>query len=275
MNFKSADQLIARVSKTLNSYQASGLLDEGDFYRWIKEILAQLNIPAYSVVHRIISVEDYKYQIPEDVYKIWALYRYNVKSEYKQEKHLQNTITTRISEYSCIDECGDVCDLECHPAQKYLVTKNYATPIPYVKEYENGALLKLKNYKLEMCDKESPSIYNNSLLEVSMDSNHFYFNFEKGSVYIQYFRMLLDENGIPMIPDVVQIEKAIETYIIFRFFQELYYNTTADVLQRMQYSELQYTQAYSIARSWVKLPSAKSLIEYGKLLRSKYKVFQV
>lgn len=270
--FKSSEQLIARVVKQLNSYQASGQLDEGDFYRWIKEVLMKLNVPSFTPVHRILEFENGKLTIPDDVYQIWAIWKYDEVSNKNTEWIQTNKIVSPVLTHECYDPCGNPCEIEKEP--NTIVTKYFLPTKSIQKSYSNGQLLTLKNYNISRCDKDSPSIYNKSSLEVTMDNNNFYFNFDEGSIYLQYFKFMLDEDGLPMIPDVTQIELAIETYLVYRFFQELYYNTTLDVLQRMQYAELKYNEAYKAASIWVKLPTAKGLLNYLHIVRNKYKVFE-
>lgn len=276
MIFKNSDQLIARVSGQLKSFKAAGLLDEGDFYRWIKEVLGLLNIPAYSVVHQIAEFENRKMKIPKDMSQIWALWKYHeVVESHAPQRHYQGQVRTHGIVKECIDPCGDPCDIETVDSN-LLVAKFYVDTIPQRKVYDNGTLLTLKNYKVDRCDKDSPSIRSRSTSEVTMDNQYFYFNFDSGSIYLQYFKYMLDENGLPMVPDVIKIELAIEKYIVFRFFQECYYNNVGgDVFQRKQDAEMEYTKAFKSALDWVRLPEARELLEYGKLLRNKYKIFEV
>lgn len=278
IKFKKSDELIERVKETLSSYQAAGMIDEGMFYRWIKEILAKLNIPAYTPVHRIQDIEGGEMDIPDDLYNIWTIWRYNEWSEVPSPQQIRNdVIRERVGEYHCTDTCNDPCDV-CEFEQKFdtLVIKHYVDYTRlYERCYKKGELLKLRNYKVDRCDKQSPSIHNNSSLEVTMDNNKFYFTFEKGSIYIQYFKMLEDENGLPMIPDVVQIEQAIEDYIIYKIFQKLYYNGEGDFQHLKRESEVAYRASYATALSWVKLPTAAKMVEYINLLRNRYKVFQL
>lgn len=274
MNFKSSEQLIARVNEQLHSYQSSGMLDEGEYYRWIKEVLGKLNTPAFSTVHTIIDVEDGMVPIPEDLYQIWAIYRYAEKTEYTPTtKNLQNQIAIRSVEAEIDGKCVDPCEIEKFTPE-LLIAKVYVNTVPHQVTYTGGQLLTLKNFKVEKCNRESPSIHNKSSLEVTMDNDNFYFNFETGSVYLQYHRLMVDEDGIPMVPDVIQIEQAIESFIIYKIFQKLYFNGTMDALQRMEYSEQKWNEHYRTAVSWVKLASAKSLIAYSKLIRNKYKRFE-
>lgn len=269
MNFISSEQLIARVSKQLNSFQSSGLLDEGDFYRWIKEVLGMLNVPAYSPVHTIQSIDDNKMLIPDDMDQLWSIWRYEEKNEnYNDEFHLQRTHRKPVLKDYCTT-CEDECKIiHC---EDIIETKYYVHEKAYKKQYHGGQLLHLKNYKVDKCLKDSISIRNNNSLEVTMDSNYFYFNFEGGAIYLQYYAYQLDENGLPMIPDVVKIERAIETYIIYRFFQELYWNGTIDALQRMQVAEQSYNMSFAIARAWVKLPSFNTLVDFALQRKNRYK----
>lgn len=276
MNFKKCDQLIARVEKALHSYLAAGMLDRGDFYRWIKEIITKLNVPAYSPVHRIQNIEEGKLIIPDDVYQIWALYKYDAIPKTKKLQEITPEFETEtIQRYECYNECSDPCDVH-HIEHKYntMIVKHYIDNSWWENTYEQGNLLQLKNYKIDICDKDGPSFKIKNDLQVTMDNNYFYFNFDEGAIYLQYYKIMLDEDGLPMIPDVTQIEQAIEYYIMYKFLQQVYINGEENVLQRMQFMRLEYDNYYRIAANWVRLPTAKSLIEYGKLLRNKYKVFE-
>lgn len=278
MNFKSSEQLIARVSSQLDSFQSSGLLDEGDFYRWIKEILTLLNIPAYSPVHSIIPLEDNKFRIPDDMYQLWNIYRYeeenihnNDNIHYQRQSRYEIIKTDQI-ETTCTDNCEKITHESDIMISKYYIKDNQT---PVVTRYNKREPIRIKNYTVNKCTSDAPCIKTPSRLEGSIDGNYFYFNFQGGSIYLQYYRLMLDDNNLPMIPDVSEIELAIETYIVFRFFQKLYYNTTTDALQRMQYAQLEYTKAYDKARSWVKTPSAKVLHQIARNNRNKFKVFEL
>lgn len=277
MYFKKCDELVDRVEKFLDSYSAAGMLDRGDFYRWIKEILTKLNVPAYSPVHRVENIEDGKLAIPDDVYQIWALYKYKSipKTKKLNEIYPPEAETETISKYECYNECHDPCTVR-HIEHKYntMIIKHYLDNSWWESSYQEGSLLQLKPYKLEICDKDSVSLKVKSGLQVTTDNNYFYFNFDEGAIYLQYYKLMLDEDGLPMIPDVTQIEQAIEYYIMYKSLQKIYINGEENVVQRMDFLKNEYDMHFRIASSWVRLPTAKSLIEYGKLLRNKYNIFE-
>lgn len=262
MNFISSERLVSRVVKQLNSYQSAGLLDEGDFYRWIKEILVTLNIPAFSEVHKIVSVEDGEALVPEDLHRLDTLWYYEeCKENRKPELHLQNQVRSRIHTKECIDPCGNPCEIEEDP--NILVVKYFVQDEGYrYKRFKNKEQLFVKNYKKDPCDDE--------VKNVIMNNGKFHFNFDEGTVYIKYQTILLDDDGLPMIPDEVKIEQAIEDYIVYRFFQESYYNNYFDALQRMQYSEQKYLLSFGKALSFTKLPTVQSMLEVAKRLRNRY-----
>ena len=258
LTFKSSEQLIARVESTLDSFKASGLLDSGDFYRWTKEILSRLNIPAYNAVYSMQVVDNYKIAKPDDMSAIWSAWRYD--EEGGTSTFVEKQIENRFTYFSTTESLckTDECDVDCNSKMyeengNIIINKLYLKGTSITKKYCNPTRIKIKNHKGNW-DGHSEH-------EASVDTNYIHFNFKNGYVYLQYYAFEVDENGLPMIPDVVQIEDAIETYIIYKFFLKQYYNNTFDVSQRLQVSKDLADRAFSNAVSWVKLPAANDMID--------------
>lgn len=276
MKFKSSEQLIARVVKTLHSFQSSGLLDEGDFYRWIKEVIGELNIPSFSPVHKIIKLDGNKLLIPDDVNQLWAIYRWEEEDRlHDPVKHYQGQTRWLVQEDQCLNKkCVDKCQ-SLYEEGDVMVSKWFIEDQHVEKRFTHKTPIKLVNYTVDRCISSSPIKTNNSTLKANMDANYFYFNFEDGWVYLQYYSFVVDEDGLPMVPDVVEAESAIEKYIIYRFFQELYYNTTIDALQRMQYAQQEYQRAFDKARTYCKFPTFKELMSISEKNKGRFKMFEL
>lgn len=279
MNFKSAKPLIDRVSRELASYIDQGYLDTGDFYRYIKEMLSDLNIPAFSPVHSIISLNgNYKVRIPDDMYQIWSVWRYKAQTVQTEDvDHYQGQNRWLVFKDQCIEKESD-CPVVYKEDNDIIVSKWYiresGDTISY--KYKNDGPIQLKNFKLNDCSDGCPALnVKNSPHTASMDSNYFYFNFTDGSIYLQYFTMMKDEHGVPMIPDVVQIERAVENYIIYRSFRQLYYDTTLDVVNRMQIAKLENQETFDKAKTYVKFPTFQEVVNIGNSARGKYKMFEL
>lgn len=276
MNFKSPDQLIARVSALLDSFQVSGLLDEGEFYRLIKEVLTTLNISSYSPVHIIEEIEGNSMPVPSDMYQLWGIWRYEGKEIPSVKKKNLQAVNRFTVTKECYDNCGDVCEPEPCDNDRNMIIK-YWHEGEYIPErkYLRKKLLTVKNFKVNSCADKSPSKYCQTEDQVTTDGKNFYFNFSGGAIYLQYYKLETDNQGLPMIPDVTQIERAIETYIIYRFFQKMYYNNVVDAQQRMREAQQDYLFAMGQAEKWVRLPSFKSMYEMVKVAKRKYKFFEV
>jgi len=276
MNFKSSEQLISRVNKTLNTFKSSGLLDEGDFYRWIKEVLTLLNIPSFTPVHAIVPVEGNKLRVPDDMYQLWSVWRYEEekKGDPTPIRHYQRQARYYVQEDTLQSQCEDNCTTITHD-KEMMISKFYIEETPVTTVYKSRQPVKIVNYAVNKCSADSPSLNISSSLQANIDNNYFYFNFSDGSVYLQYYKLQLDFNGLPMIPDVSEIELAIEAYIIYRFFQELYYNGTTDALQRMQYAKNEYTTLFDKAKTWVKTPTARALYNIAMKTRGRFNMYEL
>jgi hypothetical protein len=278
MNFKTSRQLIARVSNELNSYVDAGHIDSGDFYRWIKEVCSELNIPAFAPVHTVISLNgNYKVAVPEDLYQIWGVWKYATKTEQTPDvEHYQGQNRWLVFKDQCIEKESD-CPIIYKEDPDIVVTKWYIKESGESRtiKYKNEGPIKLVNYNISSCVPGSPAVTNTSSNVASMDGNHFYFNFTEGSVYLQYFTMPKDETGLPMIPDVVEIERAIEAYIYYKAFRQLYYGTTMDVYRKFQDAKLEYREFFDKAKTWIKFPSFAEVMEISRSNKKRLQLFEL
>lgn len=272
MNLKSSDELIARVESSLKSFKAAGLLDSGDFYRWIKEILMKLNIPAFNRVHTILEVNNYKATSPNDMQTIIDLYRYDsYDSSSRYNTYEQPAF---VSTYFKLNDVEDDCckeeDCICQTSDYKLLHRRTFLNVPKEEYYCNAREIYLTNYKQIGCDVNSPS-RKLAKDQATYSNSTFHLNFDSGYIYVRYNSFELDEDGLPMIPDVVQIEDVIEKYIIYKFLLEQYYNNNFDAIQRFQLAKQLYDEAYGVALRYVKLPTFKSVMRIAEKQKRKFR----
>lgn len=275
VSFKSSEELIGRVEETLKSFKPSGLLDTGQFYRWIKEILMRLNIPNYSPTTSLLKVNNYKITTPDDLHSVWAIWKCDKCGTSSTSKELQSTSVSpyfRTDQFYCkMDECDKPCKL--YEENGELQVSRLYLDVPVEEKYKKTSLVKIKNYKSVSCETDSPSLKTKEPFEASISKNSISFNFNEGYVYLQYYGFEVDEEGLPLIPDQVYIESAIETHIIYSFFLEQYYNNTFDVAQRLGLADQKAKEALSNAISWRKLPTVVSSLDMIAKRNKKYKKF--
>jgi hypothetical protein len=263
MSTISIDSVIANVKLELNSFDDAGQIDDVALLKNADWVLDKLNSAVLSKFDLVLEVEDYKTEIPFNFKSLDALYKCQVKdggtSSYKWL--LGNPLTYKVRDYSklfCYDKC---CITESHEEITrtiYIETKEETT------KYCNKELLSFsENVPKGQIAPDCANRYSYSPNKFNFDDKFFYFNFKEGSVFIKYSGSLLDEDNYPQVPDESRVVKAIEDYLIYTTLKTLYYNNVADVQGRMVTARELHRESLAEAIYYNKLPSAKSLVEWG------------
>ena len=263
--FKSSDILISRIKENLSSYDSAGVVDTGKFYFYIKEELRLLGEYVYITKEDLLPVENKKTALPKDFIQLYALYNVNANSKkVVLDGYLPDKTYTKF-----LQDCQEntiVVREKTIVIDRDVVIKN------------EGALLKYSGkVDTDLCFKDSPNYGVKSENEFNIDRNYIYLNIDKGDVYLQYLAFPYDEEGYPMIPDEVKIEKAIEYYIMYKTFEYFYLNDIINsALQKMQYFQQLYNLAHREALLYVKLPTFESLKELAYTnVNNRFKIFEL
>lgn len=277
IKYQSSLPLINRVKDVLYSYDAAGLIDEGQFYSWIKEEMQLLGLGYYKEAETILQVNRFKAPVPHDFVNLYSLMRCTVSNQgtntYKVKSPINvayiETCETNILKAPCtgFEYFGKIIRQEEH----------IEFQVPVYRDYEVKGLLKWTNRvgKEHLCAEDCVNLNTEAKDEFSLDENFFYFNFDQDSVHLKYYKLAVDEDGLPLIPDVASVKKAIETLLIFKLFQQWWYNGEGDVERRKVSAELEYEKWHSIAIKEVKMPSFNDMIDYGMRKREKTNKFQL
>lgn len=275
--FKSSKPLFDRVKKRLSSYDAQGLIDDGDFHKYVKDLLEELGRAVYKECETVVHIKDRKAKLPDNFKYFYAAYRctfkwHGVKSINEQKPWIFYTDT------EITQECPSECKLECKKefGKTKIVIRTFVNGEESTCSSNNPRLLKLSSSVGDICTEDSPSLFCHSNDEIEIeDKKIIHTNFDEDSVYIQYYGLPVDEFGLPMIPDQVNIEKAIEYYIYTQLFQDFYWNSTVpDIARMLADVRQQYDFELGQARSWVKLPSFQTAINSIRRQRGNRKFYQ-
>ena len=276
MQYISSEICINNVKSALSSFDAAGLLNEDDFYVNIKWILNKLGLGVYIEAETVIDVYNYTATLPEDFYMLWAIHRCDLKSSNCIEKEFN--LKPQI--YYVRDELKNICynDSRCE-RDRTITGTEYKREISFKSErctqnYTNRLPLKLKK-SLYKCHEGSINKNVNSEHEFSIDLHNFKFNFKEGQVHLEYYALPKDEEGYLVILDDEYVKTAIQDYLIFKTFQNLYYNQQGDVLQRMQYSEQKYKESLRDVQMHLATPTFKDLIDFGKNLANHLEIYNL
>lgn len=272
IQFRSSDILFSRIKDLLSSYSLTGLLDEGNFFDWVKVMLMKLNLPAFNQKEIILEVIDKTADLPEDFHLLWSVWACD-KFEHRtspRDEYQGSIVFTQ--EDICFDRDNQCATLE--PVANKVIRRNfYMKDLVESTTYNNTRLLKLVNQHVN-CSSDCLNLRINSNEEFTMSDKMLKFNFKAGNVVLQYFAFALDENGLPLIPDDVRIEEALEAFITYKVFQKGYYNNIGDLEKRMIISKMDYEQKYLEAERHLNIPEYKTMVEYAKRRANRWKAIE-
>lgn len=264
LKFKSSDALFDRIKKRLNSFDAQGLIDDGDFSKHVVYILEEIGQAVYRECEAVLPVKDFKTRLPGNFKNFYAAYRCSFNwsggpksiNEQKPYFFYYDTEITR--------DCPKECTIECKP--------EYGKTKVVIRTFVNGEcnegtchsprLLTLSPNVRELCVEGCLNQFASHQGEIGVKDGYILTNFDSDSIYIQYYGLPIDEHGLPMIPDNENVEKAIEYYIYTQLFEEWYWNSTVpDMARMLGDARQQFTFYIGMARYWGRLPSFQKQVQ--------------
>lgn len=277
LQFRSSQSLFDRISKRLASFDSMQLLDTGDFHKHVIYIYDQLGLAVYRECEAVIPVKDHRAKLPDNFKTFHAAYK--CRSEFRSTKTINEQrpwifmIDTEITK-----ECPNKCKLE-HKHESgtdKIVIRTFVNaddPTPY--RYSNPTLLRLSPNVRDICTDDCPSLFCAAADEITIDDNGtIHTEFTDDSIYMQYYGIPIDENGLPMIPVNEDVEKAIEYYIYSQLFEEWYWNSVVpNIANFLQDARAQYGFYIAQARYWAKLPSFQKMINSVRRAKSRRQFF--
>lgn len=198
-----------------NSY----LVDEASIYRWIAIALRGFGQSIMGKEELILKVENFRAELPANfgnlslavlcdpyAYKINGNDRDTFLKSYMWKERI---VSNCLEPNECVDSCPEITK-ECVITEKYFFRdeNNYAEIY-----YKNPIYLKLgKNVLRNRCadDCRNRHLYDVNYT-IDIINQVVQTNFREGTVYLVYYGLPADEDGLPLIP--VTFNRRIENYL--------------------------------------------------------------
>jgi hypothetical protein len=280
LQFKKNDALFARIRRRLRSFDSAGLLDEGDWYWYIKDTLDNLGVSVYEEKEAVVMVKNYRGPMPDDFSYLYAAYKCTPsQSDSKATLFPQNGFVFYIDEtHEPYRQCTN-----CYSAkrdflegEKYTI-RTYIQGEPTIVRFNQPTLLRLGANSKAFCTKDckNKQILGNCQDEITIDKGTLYANFSEDGVLLKYYALPLDpETGLPLVPDNTHFEKAIEDYIIYRTLFDCVLNSEIpDFDRKLQLVQLEYEKSFAQAQFVAKLPSFQTTINKIRHDRKNLRVY--
>ena len=280
IGMKNTDSLFARIRKRLKSFDAAGLLDEGDWYYYVKTTLDDLGVAVYDEKQAVVHVCNFKGPMPEDFSILYAAYKCTPTrvDDSKQTIFPQTGFVFYIDDtYQPYRKCHNCLSakIDYQEGMKF-TTRTFLEGQPVTYNYSNPMLLKLSGNVKGICDDKCKNLFGKSTFEITIDNGFLYTNFKEDSVFMKYWALPIDpESGLPMIPDNTKIERAIETRIIKEVYYEWIINgSVPDIDNRYKLVASEADDAMKDALFFCKMPSFQNMINKIRLDRKNLRIYQ-
>lgn len=263
--FKSAEFLYAKIKRELRTFGSVNLIDDNDFPQYTADVLRMLGNSALKEQECMLILQYGKAPLPKDFTQLYAAYRAKCDlSTFIPNKLLQNTYVYTNDITRQVLKNGENCEFTC-PTDTYtecITIKQYVNEGVLTNTYGNLQLLQLSPNAHQYCSDNALNIHTSNSNELTINNGEVSTNFEDDAIYLQYYAFPYDENNLPQIPDIIQVEQAIEAYIKWKILLGFWLtDSVANVMQKAQYYEQEFHRAFAEAKFIGKLPGFSTLVQ--------------
>lgn len=261
-------EFMAEIISSLKQYDKAGILDRVSLYTSLYTGLKQFGQAACVKQDAVISIKNGKGELPGGFHSLLAAYRVSPASYYFKESARPSIInslfyTERVVKSKEWDSCNECCVTE---GENIVSEKVYVNDEELFLYYSNPVRLSLsKGFKKDYLASEyRKSVTPECEDEINIRNKTIDTNFKEGTIYIQFYGIEVDEDGLPVIPDTSKgfLSQYLESFIKARFFEQLI--TRGDDLNAI--SMLQYFSQ----KEQMLYPSAKSDLKFNSLTPDSY-----
>lgn len=289
VNFVSADRLIASIQEDLSSYDANNQLDPGRWYPWIQKVVSDLGVFCYEYKHALVYIKDYKgpvecdFQVLDSAFWVQDTCCGGMAPPQGPIHYQGKSIIWDDTTTSCATQdpdCGG-CDFRTCSLDTFneVTVREYVQGLPYTYSVPYTFPLRVNQRVAKgWCLPKSVCFGSTSLEEITINKGEIFTNFREGIILLNYYAYPYDpETKLPMIPEGPKFSLAIEHYIKWKAFENMWMNNDdMAVEKKMLYYKNEFqTNSYADAEYYVKLTSAAAMIDLARNNRARYNSYQL
>jgi hypothetical protein len=271
-------QLLAELSAEMPSLSTVGGIDAQSVYRWMKDELQRFGKAVCDLYDDVIEVKGGSGRLPDNFYSLESAYRceplcYEDAPEGEEVRMVSQDALwwKERTEYgSKWNSCEKCCREEM---EKTVIETVYMPDLPRRVRfhYHRPQLLRLgRTMHRKACISDCRNrVETECPWEITISGKTVYANFD-GSIYLRYYGVKEDGEGIPDIPDtdLGLVRKYIENYIKMKLFErQMLNNEGAGAAEKfqlyMQMSQMDFVKAMTDAKmtkyDWSVYPALRAL----------------
>ena len=302
-NLVKTDELFSKIESQLSSYANNGLLDTNKFFAEISLCINKLGIAAYDLLEAVVELDNHQAVLPCNFYLLDSAWLCNENQEVAQTIMQKNfvyyTETTRetISQntgcgLSPIDLTVNngliVQSTACNNNNEHVLDK--VTIREYINTggergfvFHRPQLLTLRSNKSlgnPVCSKECKNLFAKSPYEISISqrglNKYLHSTLKTPIIFLKYYAYPEDpETGLPLIPDVPIIQRAIEYHLMYYFFYMTWLDgNDVNIERKVKDLEEKRNLYMAEAINYSKMPSFNKSIEMARKSRKKFRSYE-
>lgn len=266
--FISADIIYSKVKRTLKSLDLANLIDDGEFPVYTKDFIQYVGLGLYKECNALLEVKNGKACLPSNFEYLYVAYKcspnFNCNDDITRTHLQSSSFSFTIDATSRLSLLDNNCEIDCSLAgyrqTETICLKTYVTEKG---DYSFGSLVPLRlapNHSISCMDSCS-NLMCNSAYEISLNNDTLHANFDNDFIYMKYYGTPLDENGDYMIPDITEIRRALEWYIIYQVLLASWFDSSIpDIQNKWAKAEQLYEQYMAELKFLEKLPAFSDMV---------------
>lgn len=268
INYISSDYIIAEVKQELKSYFEAGAISEVLIPTYIDQALKKLRVFSLKPEEAVLYFSNYTSELPCDFVLLDRAMMYD------HEVEVSDGVNSMRGYWYKSLECTNCND--CTPKEETYETITVPGPgfkltmkqPRWIRVYHAS-----KQYCTEGC--ENLSVSSTDVLQI-FNKSKISSTFEDGCVYIKYFSRPVDDDGIPLIPEILEVEEYIKSYLKYKFFENLWHSimdeSVNQIVSKFQYYKNDHLSKLQAALGYLMTYTKQQMAD--NVVRQKQKFFK-
>jgi hypothetical protein len=266
LKYKTFDSLVSAVSEDLRMYDDNGLIKPATLIRIVRKINADLGLGIQEKGHCFLTISNYEADLPNDFFS--ALMAFGTTafnhgildtgiihgthtSLDTQEEIISKKLTPTPADSACLTECNGCYWVTRKTTKGQTITQNKLIPLTPTTS------------SLKYFDKCSPnSQWRQDGYSIDIQDEKINVSFRNGEIYFEYYKNMIDEDGNLLVLDHPLTDDYYYWALKVKILEDIYYNTEADVQNKLQDARNQLIPARGAAKNIVNDPDYKKLKQY-------------
>lgn len=305
-NLIGTETLFAKIEEQLSSYTNNGLLDTSTFYAEIQLIINKLGIAAYELVDSVVTLQNYKTALPCNFYLLdsawlcdnnppitfsalqsnFVMYTQTEKETICQKDNCSysNSKAVRDATTNGVIIQSTPCNNNNENILEKVTIKDYVQTGREIMSWNRPILMTLRNKKTlgsPVCAPTCKNLFAKSPYEITINqqglNKYLHSTLEQPVIFLKYYAYPEDpETGLPLIPDVQIIQRAIEFHLMHYFFYMTWLNgNDVNIERKVQDLEIKKDKYLTEALNYTKIPSFNKSVEMARNVRRRFAAYEI